>query len=184
MLRIDGKRVYLRDHQAGDLEVFHSWLSDPIVARYLTWRTSTLDESLIQLADALRENDKEPRTKYFFAMVLNEDDCIIGEAGFTVKSRAEHGGIAELGYFLLEPYWGQGYATEAAQLMLTYCFTVLKLHKVSAWCDTENTASENVMKRCGMEREVSQKKHYFLDGAWRDRLGYGLLYEDWARLQE
>ena len=179
MLRIDGKRIYLRDHQADDLNVFHSWLSDPVTAHYLSWRTSTLEESFIQLSDALQENDREPRTKYFFAVVLNETGCIIGDAGFTVENKAEGGGIAELGYFLLKPYWGQGYATEAAQLLLAYCFTVLKLHKVTAGCDAENHASENVMIKCGMEREAYRKKHHFLNGKWRDRLEYALLYENW-----
>ena len=183
MLRIDGERIYLRDHRAGDLEVFHSWLSDPIVAQYLSWRTSTVEESFIQLADALRENDKEPRTKYYFAIVLNERDPIIGEAGFTVQSKAECGGIAEMGYFLVPLYWGKGYATEATQLMLTYCFTGLKLHKVVAGCDADNRASENVLKRCGLEREAYRKKHHLLDGKWRDRLEYALLYEDWIKYQ-
>lgn len=184
MLRIDGERIYLRDHRAGDLEAFHVWLSDPVVAHYLSWRTSTLEESLIDLADAIEENDKEPRTKYFFAMLLKADDTIIGEAGFTVMGRNEQGGIAELGYFLLKSHWGKGYATEAAQLLISYCFTVLKLHKIRAWCDTENKASETVMKRCGMEREAYSRKDYLLDGEWRDRLGYGILYEDWIKRQE
>ncbi|MBN1429766.1 MAG: GNAT family N-acetyltransferase [Anaerolineae bacterium] len=184
MLRIDGERIYLRDHRAGDLESFHAWLSDPVVARYLTFRTSTRDQSFIQLADALQENDKETRTKYFFATVLHENDHIIGEAGFTIKARAEHGGIADLGYFLLKPYWGKGYATEATELMLAYCFKVLKLHKVVATCDAENKASERVMKRCGMVQEACPKKDYLLNGEWRDRLGYGILYEDWIKHQE
>jgi ribosomal-protein-alanine N-acetyltransferase len=179
MLRIDGKRIYLRDHQASDLDVFHAWLSDPVVAQYLTWRTSTPDESLILLAEALRENNSHPRAKDYFAIVMKANDQIIGEAGFTVESRAENGGVADLGYFLLKEYWGKGYATEATELMIGYCFTVLGLHKVTASCDAENRSSENVMKKCGLEREAYQKKQYLLEGKWRDRLEYGLLREDW-----
>ena len=41
MFRIDGKRIYLRDHQASDLEAYHAWLSNPIVTRYLSWRVTT-----------------------------------------------------------------------------------------------------------------------------------------------
>jgi ribosomal-protein-alanine N-acetyltransferase len=180
MLRIDGKRIYLRDHQASDLDVYHSWLSDPVVAKYLKWRASTREESFIQLAEALRENDRNPRTKYFFAIVLHENDRIIGDAGFTIESQGESGGIANLGYFLLQEYWGKGYATEATGLMIRYCFTALGLHKVTAGCDAENRASERVMQKCGMKREAYRKKHFLLDGKWRDRLEYALLYEDWT----
>jgi RimJ/RimL family protein N-acetyltransferase len=104
MLRIDGKRIYLRDHQASDLDAYHSWLSDPVVTQFLTWQVSTLEESFIRLAEALRENNQHPRSKYYFAMVLNEGDRIIGGAGFTVVSRGEHGGVAEMGYFLLQEF--------------------------------------------------------------------------------
>ncbi len=116
-------------------------------------------------------------------MVLKATETIIGEAGFTIEVRAQHGGRADLGYFLLPAYWGQGYATEAAELMLTYCFTVLKLHKVTASCDAENTASEQVMKKCGMQREAYLRIHALLDGVWRDRLGYAILVDEWAERQ-
>jgi ribosomal-protein-alanine N-acetyltransferase len=123
MLRIQGKRIYLRDHLASDLEMFHSWLSDPSVAHYLSWRTRTPEESLIVLAESLQENDNPSRTKFYFAIVLNENGAIImGDAGFTIEKSAEADGIGDLGYFLLQPYWGKGYATEAAHLILRYCF--------------------------------------------------------------
>ena len=164
--------------------MYHAWISDPVVARYLTWRTSTRAESLIKLAEALQETHKQPRSKYFLAVVLRENDQIIGEAGFTIKSQGEGGGVAEMGYFLLQEYWGKGYASEAAELMIGYCFSVLGLHKVTADCDAENRASEGVMKKCGLIREAYRQKHYLLDGKWRDRLDYALLYEDWIMSQD
>ena len=181
MLKIEGGRIYLRDHQTDDLEIFHSWLSDPEVMRYLPWRTSTVEESFLQLAECLRENVKENRTKYFFAIILKESEQVVGEAGFTIEAKEAKGGIASMGYFLLKSYWGKGYATEVAQMMIEYCFTTLKLHKVTAGCDAENTASEMVMKKCGMKREGYRKQQYYLAGHWRDRFEYGLLYEDWVR---
>jgi len=183
MLRIEGKRIYLRDHLASDLGVFHSWLSDPAVTHYLSLRTRSLKESLIVLAESLQENDRRTRTKFHFAIVLRENNAIIGDAGFTIEDRAQSGGVADLGYFLLQPYWGQGYATEAAGLILGYCFTVLKLHKVTAGCHAENLASERVMIKCGMMREAYRRKQHFLRGEWRDRVEYALLYEDWVKDQ-
>ncbi|MBI9050219.1 MAG: GNAT family N-acetyltransferase [Anaerolineaceae bacterium] len=179
MLKIDGERVYLRDHKASDLDVFHAWLSDAVVAKYLSWRTYTREESFTHLAHSINENNANPRTDYFFALVLNENEHIIGEAGFTIQTQTKPGGIAELGYFLLQSYWGKGYATEAAKLLIAYCFTVLKLHKVTAGCDVENRASEKVMINCGMQQEAYRKKQRLLNGEWRDRLEYALLYDDW-----
>jgi ribosomal-protein-alanine N-acetyltransferase len=151
--------------------------------KYLPWRTSSVEESFLQLAECLRENVKEDRRKYFFAVILRESEQLIGEAGFTIEAKEASGGIANMGYFLLKPYWGKGYATEVAQMMIEYCFTTLKLHKVTAGCDVENTASEGVMKKCGMKREGYRAQQYYLDGDWRDRLEYGILYQDWVQGQ-
>ena len=207
MLKLEGQRIYLRDHQPEDLEVFYAWRSDPRVTRYLSGRTAMLTDAFSQLADALRETDQVPRTKYFLALGLKENQRLIGEAGLTLAEwaentgraedgdrsedggraantgRAENTGPADLGYFLLPSYWGQGYATEAAQVLIAYAFTVLKLHKITAGCDAANGASEQVIKKCGLEREAYFKKHVRLNGAWRDRLEYGLLYADWAKRQ-
>ncbi len=183
-MRIDGQRIYLRDHEPGDLDAYHAWRSSPVVTRYLSGRTSTLDETFLELAECLKENRLPNRAKYYFAVVLKATGTIIGEAGFTIEASAEHGGRADLGYFLLPAYWGQGYAAEATRLMLAFCFTVLKLHKVTAGCDAENTASEKVMKKCGMQREAYLRKHAMLDGVWHDRLVYAILVEEWAERQE
>ncbi len=181
-LRIDGQRIYLRDHISNDLDAFHSWLSDPVVTQYLTWRTFNREESLIRLAEALQENEVFPRIKYFFAIVRKENDVIIGEAGFTITSKAEYGGIADLGYFLLKSYWGLGYASEAVRLMIDYCFNILNLHKIIASCESENAASLKVMEKCGMQQEAYRTKHAFRDGQWHDRLEYALLYEEWLQM--
>jgi ribosomal-protein-alanine N-acetyltransferase len=184
MLTLDGKRLYLRDHQGDDLDQFHAWLSDPVVARYLSWRTASREESLIQLADAIREANRIPRVKYYFAIVLRDGNAVIGDAGFTIEKQPDKGGIANLGYFLLRPYWGQGYATEATSVLMRYCFTTLGLHKVTAGCDAANGNSEKLMRRCGMVREAYRKKHAYLSGEWRDRLDYALLREDWRKQQD
>jgi [ribosomal protein S5]-alanine N-acetyltransferase len=179
MLKIEGERIFLRDHQASDLDAYHAWLSDPDTTHYLAWRSTSREASLIQLAEAMYENEQQPRRKYYLAAVLKSTQQILGDAGFTIESQNADGGVAELGYFLLKPYWGQGYATEAVQLLLNYCFTTLHLHKVRATCDAENRASEHVLQKCGMVREAYRKKQALLDGQWRDRLEYALLVEDW-----
>ena len=181
MLILEGQRIDLRDHLASDLDVYHTLLSDPLTASYLSWRPTSRQASLIQLAEALYENEAQPRRKYYLAVVLKDTRQIIGNAGFTIESQNDQGGVAELGYFLLKPYWGQGYASEAVQLLVAYCFSVLDLHKVTATCDAENHASEHVMQKCGMTHEATRKKHTLLDGEWRDPLEYALLVENWDR---
>ena len=47
-------------------------------------------------------------------------------------------------------YFGQGFATEAAQGLLDYARNTLGVHHFVAHCDTENAASRRVMEKLGM----------------------------------
>ncbi|RZJ63891.1 MAG: N-acetyltransferase, partial [Flavobacterium sp.] len=56
----------------------------------------------------------------------------------------------DLGYRLIEKYWGKGVATETAKACLKYAFEVLNLSEVYGICDVENDGSKNVLQKCGM----------------------------------
>ena len=56
-----------------------------------------------------------------------------------------------IGCALTTPYRGYGYATEAAQAIITYGFETLKLQRILACTDPANTASINTTKKAGME---------------------------------
>lgn len=175
VLILEGKRIILRDHLKTDLEDMHEWRSDNEVMRYApNMKTSYLAETEIQLAESIAESLKTPRLKYYLAVVLQSGE-IIGDAGFTVLYKDEHGGIANMGYFLKRQFWGCGYGTEAARLMISYCFEKLELHKVTAGCDAENKGSEKIMIKCGMTKEAEYRKHVLIDHTWRDRLEYAIL---------
>jgi [ribosomal protein S5]-alanine N-acetyltransferase len=174
VIRLDGERIYLRDHVLEDIDVFHAWMSDREVTRFLTRRLGSRAESLQQLHACLAENDNPQRRQYFFALVLKQGDQNIGDAGFTLQD-----GAADMGYFLLKPFWGQGYASEALRLMMVYCFDSLHLQRVTAGCTAGNNASERVMQKCGLQLEARLMSHTLIDGVYCDRLEYGLSMADW-----
>ena len=175
MLILEGVRIILRDHIISDLEDMHEWISDNKIMRFLPgMKTSSIDETKNRLIESIEESLKSNRKKYFFAVLLKTGE-IIGDAGFTVLCKNEDGGIANIGYFLKKQFWGNGYGTEAASLMIQYCFEKIKLHKVTAGCDAENRSSEQVMIKCGMKKEAEYKRHVLINGEWRDRLEYAII---------
>ena len=60
------------------------------------------------------------------------------------------GDEVEIGWRLLRKYWGQGYATEAASIILKHAFQNVGLESVVADIDAQNNASKRVAEKLGM----------------------------------
>lgn len=176
---IAGERILLREEISEDLDAMHQWLSDPEVNRFLCWGTHTREETLVQLAEGIGEQFNPQRKKYYFTLALKDSGQVIGSTGIEVLNLQASGGEGEIGYFLNKSYWGRGYASEAVQLLLDFGFRSLNLHKISASCMEGNEASEQVMQRCGMQKEAQLRKSVFWLGKWQDRLIYSILLEEW-----
>lgn len=66
---------------------------------------------------------------------------------------------AELGYWIGEPYWGRGIATDAVRQMLEYAFTAFpQLIRIYARVFEYNKASMRVLEKNGFHLESVQKK--------------------------
>lgn len=87
------------------------------------------------------------KTRYAFAIVLRARDELIGE----ISLHLEEGNKAQLAYWIGEPFWGRGIATEAARAVLKFGFEQLTLDLVYATCHVENKASEKVLLNTGMK---------------------------------
>jgi [ribosomal protein S5]-alanine N-acetyltransferase len=85
---------------------------------------------------------------------------------------------AEIGYWIGVPYWGNGYATEAARALLKYGFEELKLHRIYATCFSFNPSSGNVLLKLGMKPEGCQREHILKWGKHCDSVLYGMLASD------
>jgi [ribosomal protein S5]-alanine N-acetyltransferase len=114
--------------------------------------------------------------RIWLAITLREDGRQIGGVGLYVDEQHQH---AELGYWLGVPYWGKGYATEAACEMLRYGFEDLKLHRIFASHFKHNPASGNILKKLGMGYEGCQREHLLKWDRFVDSELYGILRHEW-----
>lgn len=55
----------------------------------------------------------------------------------------------EVGFLLDRPFWGKGFATEAALASLNFGFKQMKLNHIIALVHPENLASRRVIQKCG-----------------------------------
>ena len=86
---------------------------------------------------------------------------------------------AELGYWIAEPAWGRGYATEAATALCAYAFASLSVHRIQARHFTGNPASGRVMQKLGMHREGILRAAVRKDGRFHDLALYAVLAPEW-----
>ncbi|HMB50636.1 MAG TPA: GNAT family protein, partial [Natronoarchaeum rubrum] len=68
---------------------------------------------------------------------------------------------------------------EALSLVVDYLFRTYDAPAVGAGVFAFNDASRGLLESLGFEEEGRVRKDRFIDGAYRDRIVYGLLREDW-----
>ncbi len=121
----------------------------------------------------IAEHKKDLRRGQGLAFAVRlPDRRIVGCVGLRIERRHDRG---ELGYWIGLPFWGQGYATEAARACLVFGFEHFALHKIVASHMTSNPASGRVMEKLGMTREAERLQHTRKDGVYHDQTDYGLL---------
>jgi RimJ/RimL family protein N-acetyltransferase len=85
-----------------------------------------------------------------FAIALRETDRLIGGVGLD-GSTGDGSDEPALGYWLGQPYWGNGYGREAAAAVIDYGFRTLDLKTIRAYTDPGNTVSQQVLLHCGLK---------------------------------
>ncbi|RXR08879.1 GNAT family N-acetyltransferase [Pseudoxanthomonas composti] len=112
-------------------------------------------------------------TRVAYAITLRQDGSLIGTVDLHEIS-AGHA-RAMLGYWIGVPYWGQGYATEAARRLIEHGQTALGLSRIGGACLARNPASAQVMEKLGLRLEGRLIAHECKHGLFEDLLLYGLV---------
>lgn len=99
--------------------------------------------------------------QFAYAITLAETGEFIG--CITLHDH-KYGSGYEIGYWLGEPYWGKGYATEATVAMIDLAFRQLSLEQIYISAQTRNAASRRVIEKCGFRHTGSAVSISAVDG--------------------
>lgn len=130
---IKTKRLILTPMEASELE-----------QKIAQWEAGELCRAYQEMLDGCR---KDPQNRLWYTpwkIQLKNEKTEIGDLCFKgppVK------GTVEWGYGLEEPYWGQGYMTEAARVMLDWAFSQKDVYAVEAETLPENLTSQRVLTK-------------------------------------
>ena len=176
---LPGRVVTLREFRVDDAIDAWAIVGDPEVTRSLSFDSRDLAATTKMLQDAIARAQVIPRTEYYLAVTLPDDQLIgFGRLGLDgVKA-------AKLGYAIRANQWGRGYGTDAARTLIDFGFGRLHLHRISAAIGPDNDRSIALVKRLGMQYEGRIRHHVFTNGAWRDSLLYSVLTHEWPSYKQ
>ncbi len=161
---LETDRLLLREFNESDIGPLAAINADAEVMRHLgDGRTLTRTETWRQVAFLL--GHWRLRGYGMWAVERKENGELIGRVGFLDP---EGWPGFELGWTLGRPYWGNGYATEAARAALQYAFEVLRQPEVISLIYPANRSSIRVAERLG-ERLMSTTELF-----GREVLVYGI----------
>jgi len=145
MTPVETTRLVLRRYEDRDVADLVPLATEWDVSRWLPQipHPYTVRDARTFIAQAQSLVDE--RREYQLAITRRDDGALLGTIAIHVASRS----IPELGYWLGKPFWGQGFASEAARAMVGFARNRLRLSVLMARVFDGNTASERVLVKNG-----------------------------------
>ncbi|PZS32559.1 MAG: alanine acetyltransferase [Pseudonocardiales bacterium] len=143
----------------------------------LTWHDRNSPAAFGSMVRALRGQARAGVTLPF---VITYEDRLAGQLtiGNIVRGSFQAG---YAGYWVDGRLAGRGIMPTALALAVDHCFGPAGMHRVEVNIRPENTPSRRVVEKLGFREEGFHERLLFIDGAWRDHVGYALTTEEVPR---
>ena len=172
---LETERLLLRPFTLADAPTVQQLAGDPAIADTTLNIPHPYADGVAEVWIGDHAKNFNRRHSVTYAITRRADGQLVGAIGLTLDLRHNR---AELGYWMGQPYWGQGYTTEAARALLAYGFAELDLNKIYATHFARNPASGRVMQKAGMAQEGMFPQHVRKGGQYEDLVFYGILQAD------
>jgi ribosomal-protein-alanine N-acetyltransferase len=176
-LNLDGPGVRLRAPRWRDYEAWSDLRRqsrDFLQPWEPVWPEDDLERRAFRRRLAAYSREMDAGSAYPFLIVRQSDNALVG--GVTLSNVRR--GVAQmgtLGYWIGQPYAGQGYMTAALRPLLAFAFGGIGLHRVEAACLPENIASHRLLLKSGFSEEGLARAYLKINGNWRDHLLFGMV---------
>lgn len=149
---LETPRLVLREWCDGDFEGFARMNADPIIMEYLP---RALDEDASKRLMGRFKAHFKKHGYGLYALERKDDQRFMGFVGINhVDFEADFTPAVEIAWRLDYEFWGQGYATEAAQKVLEFAFCELELSEIVSFTVHDNTRAIHVMEKIGLKRDI------------------------------
>lgn len=142
-LILQSERLILRPLRQDDAGAIQVQCNNWKVARMTARIPHPYPDGLAERWIAEHDETRAAGTEYPFG--IEHEAILIGVVGLD----REDSGPFELGYWIGEPWWGQGFATEAAKRAAAFAFDDLGAEELTSGHFLDNPASGRVLDHCG-----------------------------------
>jgi ribosomal-protein-alanine N-acetyltransferase len=174
MRTLQTPRLTLRSWRLSDLGDLHGYSKNPNVGPDAGWEPHTSKAVSLAVLYSFMSKDES------WAMVLRKSGRVIGSVSLSRDLKRGEVNAYNIGYHLAEEHWGQGYTTEAVEVVIRHTFEYLGAEVLSVSHYPHNHRSRRVIEKCGFVPEGTLRRAYLrYDGALLDLVCYSMLREEY-----
>ncbi|MCL2531130.1 MAG: GNAT family N-acetyltransferase [Oscillospiraceae bacterium] len=174
---LETERLILRRFCVEDASaMFNNWASDSEVNKYLTWPTHTSVSASQAVIESWLPLYEKP-SHYSWAIELKEIGQPIGSIAAVELRDATK--MVHIGYCIGQPWWRQGYMTEALRELIRFFFEEVGMNRIESCHDPRNPNSGKVMLKCGLQVEGTMRQNDRNNQGICDTIRYAMLAEDY-----
>jgi ribosomal-protein-alanine N-acetyltransferase len=151
---IETERLILRELDSSDLNGMFELDSNPEVHKYLGNNPIIDKKQLVKIIELVRQQYLDNGIGRW-AIIEKKTGNFVGWSGLKLVKETinNHYNYYDLGYRLVQNYWGKGYASESAKAALDYGFSTLQLNEIFAAAHVDNLASNRILTKLGFQKE-------------------------------
>jgi len=165
----------LRELRSTDAPSLFALLTTEEVSRFISPPPTTLEGFEKFIAWAQRQ--RRAGSYACFAVTLVNDDTAIGI--FQLRELEPGFGTAEWGFAIGSPYWGTGVFQDGAELLVSFAFERVGVHRLEARAAVRNGRGNGALRKMGAVQEGLLRKSFLKNGEYLDQTLWTILDEDW-----
>jgi ribosomal-protein-alanine N-acetyltransferase len=170
-----GSTVTLRELRASDAPSLFTLLTAEEVSRFISPPPTTVEGFEKFIAWTLRQ--RSVGSYACFAVTIDATDTAIGI--FQLRQLEPGFGTAEWGFALGSAYWGTGVFQEGAELLVSFAFDTVGVHRLEARAAVRNGRGNGALRKMGAVQEGLLRRSFLKNGQYHDQALWTILDEDW-----
>ncbi len=170
-LFLEDDKVNLRTIEEEDLEFLRDNINSPRIRTFLTVRKPQNMSQQKSFYEEVISGEEDVH------LAVCDDEDIVGI--ISLEEDRKDVGVAKIGIWIGKDYQGNGYGTEAAELITDYGFSTLDYHRVMAQAYESNKASQRIWEKLGFTKEGELREQIYRNGNRENAYVYGVLKREW-----